>query len=108
MIPDYALVERMAAADPVALAELRARHGTTAYALAYSLVFNAVDAEHVVGEAFLEAWRSAGRFDRQHETVPAWISAITRNRARDLITARVPRVADTIGTNSRRRKTHVQ
>jgi len=106
MIPDYALVERMAADDPIALTELRARHGTTAYALAYSIVFNAVDAEHVVGEAFLEAWRSASSFDRR-QTVPAWISAITRSRARDLISARRP-LADSSGPNSRRVKTYVQ
>jgi DNA-directed RNA polymerase specialized sigma24 family protein len=81
MHPDYDIVARMAAGETQALDELRARHGRTAYAMAFGVLLDAAGAEHAVSEAFLEAFRQASRFTPGDLTVVAWLTALTRRRA---------------------------
>lgn len=88
--PDRDLVQRIAAGDVEALAELRQRHDTTLYAVAYGLLADAIDAAHVVSEAFLEASRTAAQFDPDRSNVPAWLSGIVRHRAHDILRTRAP------------------
>jgi RNA polymerase sigma-70 factor, ECF subfamily len=78
---DYDLVARMAGGESEALDELRARHGRTAYAMAFGILLDAAGAEHAVSEAFLEAFRQASRFTPGDLTVVAWLTALTRRRA---------------------------
>jgi len=80
----------MAAGDGTALAELRRRHDGTLYALAYAVLGDTGDATHVVSEAFLQAIRAATEFDPDHDQVPAWLSGILRQRARDVLQRRTP------------------
>jgi RNA polymerase sigma-70 factor, ECF subfamily len=84
MHPDYDLVERMAGGEVQALNELRARHGRTAYTMAFGILMDAAGAEHAVSEAFLEAYRQASRFAPGELTVLAWLTALTRRRAEAL------------------------
>lgn len=84
MHPDYDLVARMAGGEVRALDELRARHGRTAYALAFGILMDAAGAEHAVSEAFLEAFRQAPGFVPGDLTVLAWLAALTRRRAEAL------------------------
>lgn len=84
MHPDYDLVARMAGGEVLALDELRARHGRTAYNMAFGILLDAAGAEHVVSEAFLEAFRQAPRFTPGELTVLAWLTALTRRRAEAL------------------------
>lgn len=84
---DRDLVTRMVAGDTAALDELRARHGRTAYALAFSILMDAGGAEHAVSEAFLEAFRLAARFTPGELTVLAWLTSLTRQRAEALAAA---------------------
>ena len=42
-------------------------------------------------EAFLQAWRSAGRFDPSRGSVASWLTVIVRSRALDLMRSRVRR-----------------
>lgn len=79
--PDGTLVKRLAAGDRSALRELRVRYGTTAYAVAYSVVVDPEDAEAVVSEAFARALGEAADFTANGDGVAAWISRLTREAA---------------------------
>ncbi|MBI1966779.1 MAG: sigma-70 family RNA polymerase sigma factor [Gemmatimonadetes bacterium] len=86
--PDRVLVERMAAGDERALGELYDHHGGTAYAVAVTIVGERADAEEVVADVFGQMWRTAEQFDPSRGSVVAWLAAITRTRALDLLRAR--------------------
>lgn len=81
--PDPILLTRMAAGDDRALADLYDRHGRLVYSLAYALLGDREDAEEVAADTFLQAWRSAGRFDPKRGSVAAWLATIARSRALD-------------------------
>lgn len=83
-VPDAALVDRMAREDQQALSELRARHAGSVYALAYGILGNPPDAEHVLSETFLETWRSAADYRPEMGSVHAWLAGIARRRVGDL------------------------
>lgn len=85
---DRALIERMAAGEERALAELYDRHGGMAYSLAVAIVREGADAEEVVADAFGQMWRSAAQYDPGRGSVAAWLATITRTRALDLVRAR--------------------
>jgi RNA polymerase sigma-70 factor (ECF subfamily) len=54
-------------------------------ALAFRLVGERVDAESVVLEAFMQAWRDASRFDAARGSVISWLLTIARTRALDFL-----------------------
>jgi len=98
--PDRDVVVQVAAGDPEALAELRRRHDSTLYALAYGVLGDALDAAHVVSETFLQAARAARQFDPDLDRVPAWLAAITRQRARIVLDTRTPPMREEAGVGS--------
>src|SRR3954471_18850778 len=53
------------------------------FAIAYGVLQNRAEAEDVVQDAFLKAWKSRWRV-REPEKFPAWLATIARNRARDV------------------------
>jgi RNA polymerase sigma-70 factor (ECF subfamily) len=61
------------------------RHSDVAFALAQRISGSRPRAEEVVQEAFVAAWRSAGRFDRGRGSVRTWILGIVHNRAIDAV-----------------------
>ena len=72
--------------DTRAFEELFARHQTTAYEIAISMVRNAHMAEEIVQETFLSIWRGRLTYRRRAESsVAGWVRGIARNRAIDLI-----------------------
>lgn len=79
-VPDTALLDRMARGDQEALGELRARYTGTLYALVYGLLGNAPDAEHVLSETFLEAWRSAPSYEASLGSVHTWLAEMVKRR----------------------------
>jgi len=79
----------MALGETAAMEELRARHGRTAYTLAFGILMDAAGAEHAVSEAFLEAYRLAARFTPGDLTVLAWLTSLTRRRAEALAAVRI-------------------
>ena len=87
-VADRDLVERAAAGDERAMTDLYDRYGTLVYAVAYRIVGQRADAEEVVVEAFAQAWREAARFEVERGSVAAWLTAIARSRALDLVRAR--------------------
>lgn len=59
----------------------------TLFAIAYGVLQNRAEAEDVVQDSFIKAWKSRWRV-RQPEKFPAWIATITRHQARDVARSR--------------------
>lgn len=73
------------------LAELEAlydAHHRQAIGLAYRILGDLGDAEEVVQEVFLAAWRTQHQYDATRGTTHAWILAMVRNRSIDVLRAR--------------------
>lgn len=82
---DATLLGHAASGDHDALAELYDRHGRWAYGVAVRIVRDPALAEDAVQEAFLDLWRSAGRFDPAAATVPTWLGVLVHRRAVDAV-----------------------
>lgn len=59
------------------------------FAIAYGILQNREEAEDVVQDTLVKAWKSRWRV-RDPEKFPAWIATIARHRARDLARRRRP------------------
>jgi RNA polymerase sigma-70 factor (ECF subfamily) len=59
------------------------------FAIAYGVLQSREEAEDVVQDTFVKAWKSRWRV-RDPEKFPAWLSTIARHRARDLARRRRP------------------
>jgi RNA polymerase sigma-70 factor (ECF subfamily) len=59
------------------------------FAIAYGILQNREEAEDVVQDTFVKAWKSRWRV-RAAAKFPAWLSTIARHRARDLARRRRP------------------
>lgn len=81
---------RIAGGDATALGVLYDRHGPSAFGLALRIVRDRSLAEDVVQEAFLGAWRNAGRYDATRAEVRTWIMAIVHHRSIDVVRKRRP------------------
>lgn len=81
---DEALVAAMAAGDRNALATLYERHASLLLGLALRIVREKREAEDLLHDVFLEAWRSARDFDPKRGRVRTWLAIRMRSRALDL------------------------
>jgi RNA polymerase sigma-70 factor (ECF subfamily) len=61
----------------------------TLFAIAYGILQDRQEAEDVVQDTLVKAWKSRWRV-RDPEKLPAWIATIARHRARDLARRRRP------------------
>jgi RNA polymerase sigma-70 factor (ECF subfamily) len=86
-LSDVELVERVREGDDDAFRLLVERHSRAVYRSAYRITSNAADADDVVQEAFLRAYRAADSFDGR-SSFPTWLHRIAVNCALDLISAR--------------------
>ena len=59
----------------------------TLFAIAYGVLQDREEAEDVVQDAFVKAWKTRWRV-RDPEKFPAWLGTSARNRARDVFRAR--------------------
>jgi len=82
---DTDLVARMAAGDQAAISELYDRYSAALLGLARRIVRHRENAEDLVHDVFLEAWRAAGTFDPERGRVWTWLAIRTRSRALDLL-----------------------
>ena len=80
---DVALVASMAAGRSDALAALYDLHASAMLGLALRLLGDRRDAEDLVHDVFLEAWRRAGSYDRGRAPVRGWLLLMVRSRALD-------------------------
>ena len=80
---DEALVRAIANGDTSALAQLYDRHGAIMLGLARRIVGGKPEAEDIVHDVFVEAWRRAADYDENRGSVKAWLLLRTRSRAID-------------------------
>jgi RNA polymerase sigma-70 factor (ECF subfamily) len=89
---DRDVLERVAAGELNALDMLYERYRTIAYSVALRITYDASLAEDVVQDAFLGAWRNAGRYAESRASVKTWLLAIVHHRAVDAVRRRRPTV----------------
>jgi RNA polymerase sigma-70 factor, ECF subfamily len=88
---DLTLLQRIAARDDAAMADLYDRHHRLVYAIVRRIVQSPSDAEEVLQEAFVRVWSRAETFDPRLGSPAAWLVRIARNRAIDRLRARQAR-----------------
>jgi RNA polymerase sigma-70 factor (ECF subfamily) len=84
---DNELVERVCGGDDDAFRILVERHSRSIYRSAYRITGNAADADDVVQETFLRAYRAARGFDAR-ASFTTWLHRIAINCSLDLIDSR--------------------
>src|SRR5262245_35440811 len=95
---DIALVAAMAEGDRGALARLYERHAGVLLAVALRIVRERREAEDLLHDVLLEAWKHAKDFDPKRGRVRTWLTIRMRSRALDLQkSARVSRNAGDAG-----------
>src|SRR5437667_6867614 len=76
-------------------------HSRTLFAIAYCILQNREEAEDVVQDSLVKAWKTRWRV-RDPDKFPAWLATITRHRAHDVFRKRrpVPFTHETIEVNA--------
>ncbi|WP_088320787.1 ECF RNA polymerase sigma factor SigK [Kineosporia sp. R_H_3] len=82
-----ALLARVARGDERAFEQLYDTLVGAVHGLVLQVVRNPAHAEEVTQEVFVEAWRTAARFDPGLGSVRAWITTMARRRAIDRVRA---------------------
>ncbi len=62
-------------------------HSRTLFAIAYGILQNCEEAEDVVQDSLVKAWKTRWRV-RDPEKFPAWLATIARHRAHDILRKR--------------------
>lgn len=87
---DDLVIARARAGDQAAFRDLVDRHGRAVFRVAYRVTGRVEDAEDVVQETFLKAFRQLDRFEAR-ANVRTWLHRIAANCAVDLLRARPTR-----------------
>jgi RNA polymerase sigma factor (sigma-70 family) len=91
---DAALVDGLALHDEAVAAAFVRRFQGTVFGFALSITRDLGLAEDVSQEVFVRAWRAAKSYDSRRASVIAWLLAITRNVAIDMMRTHRPVPAD--------------
>jgi RNA polymerase sigma-70 factor (ECF subfamily) len=78
------------------LDQLYENYHRQAIGLAYSVLRDRAEAEDVVQEAFLAAWRARDRYDAGKGSTRTWLLTMVRNRAIDALRARQVRRSEAL------------
>ncbi|WIV56632.1 RNA polymerase sigma factor [Amycolatopsis nalaikhensis] len=92
MTDDADLLARAACGDEGAFGTLVRRHTPRMYRVALRITGSAAEAEDVVQESWLAAWRSLGSF-RHESAVSTWLYRVVTNSALALLRRRRPTVS---------------
>ena len=76
-------------------------HSRTFFAIAYGILQNREEAEDVVQDSLIKAWKTCWRV-RDPDKFPAWLATIARHRAHDLLRRRRT-ISFTAGSNRNKR-----
>lgn len=88
VVDERALSDRLARGDRQALATLYSLHGSVVFAVILRLVKDRAEAEELVQETFLEAWRRAAQYQPERANIAAWLVTIARSRTIDRLRAK--------------------
>src|ERR1700742_3509396 len=83
-LTDLAFVTKARAGDADAYRVLVERHSRTLFRMAFRMTGNEQDAEDVVQESFLRAYRQLGKFD-ERASFGTWLYRIAMNCSLDLV-----------------------
>lgn len=86
------LLSRIALQDRQALRELYDRTASRLLAVAYRVLGNQATAEDVLQEVYVTVWSRAASYPAVHTHPMAWLTAMVRNRAIDLLRKSRPEV----------------
>ena len=84
---DLALIDRVVARDPSAIAELYDRHSRLLFGLILRILKERGEAEDVLQEVFLSVWTTAETYKAALGSPAAWLVGIARNRSIDRLRA---------------------
>jgi RNA polymerase sigma-70 factor (ECF subfamily) len=87
-LTDEALVARVRGGDEGALGQLYDRYAASIFSLAMRITGDRLTAQEVTQDTFLRLWKHAALFDRQRGAFGAWLFAIARRRALDVLRSR--------------------
>ena len=90
---DLSLLQRIAARDTAALAELYDRHSRLVFSLVLRIVGDRGEAEEILQEAFVRVWTRTDRYEARMGGPLPWIVRVARNCAIDRLRARRVRAA---------------
>jgi RNA polymerase sigma-70 factor (ECF subfamily) len=90
---DLSLLQRIAARDSAALAELYDRHCRLLFSLILRIVGDRGEAEDLLQETFVRVWTRAEQYDAGLGGPVPWMVRVARNRAIDRVRARRVRAA---------------
>lgn len=82
---DRSCMNRLRAGDLKALDELYDRHTPMLYGVVLRIVGRAADAEEVLQDAWVQAWKRADTWEPGRGSVAAWLLTLARSRAIDRI-----------------------
>ena len=85
---DLSLLQRIAARDATALADLYDRHNRLLFSLILRIVRDRGDAEEILQEAFVRVWTRAEMYDARMGGPVPWLVRVARNCAIDRLRAR--------------------
>jgi len=88
------LLRQLAGGDADALAKFYDLYSGLVNGLALRILRDVADAEDVVQEVFVQAWRQASRFDPSRGSPEAWLCTMARTRALDRLRRRTSRRED--------------
>lgn len=80
-------IRAVANGDQAALGRLYDRHASLMLAVAHRILRNPREAEDILHDVFLEAWRRSGSYDPARSGVRSWLLLLTRSRALDRVKA---------------------
>ncbi|QPC81574.1 RNA polymerase sigma factor [Phototrophicus methaneseepsis] len=81
---DDTLIARCIRGDQQSYADLYQRYADSVYRLCNTLLYTQEDAEDVVQESFVYAFRNIGRYDSQKASFKTWLFTIAISRCRNM------------------------
>jgi RNA polymerase sigma-70 factor (ECF subfamily) len=81
--PDVELIARSIARDERAFGDLFDRHSTAVYRFAFALTHNETEAQELVQETFITAWKKLADIRLAGDSMLPWLIVTTRNHAKN-------------------------